>query len=64
MLVLGVRRVAPAWENQKVDALTMRVVPQLRSNEREQLAVLLIAVVAQGASVGFLPPLARAEAER
>jgi GNAT superfamily N-acetyltransferase len=29
----------------------------------ERLAELLVAVVAQGASVGFLPPLARSEAE-
>jgi GNAT superfamily N-acetyltransferase len=37
---------------------------RLESDQIDQLADILIAVVAQGASVGFLPPLAREDAER
>lgn len=43
--------------------VTVRVVSQLNPDQVSQLADILIAVVEQGASVGFLPPLERAEAE-
>jgi ribosomal protein S18 acetylase RimI-like enzyme len=42
----------------------VRVLSPLNANQLNQLTDLLIAVVAEGASVGFLPPLAREEAER
>ena len=44
--------------------LQIRVADQLHDRDIEQLADLLVAVVADGASVGFLPPLAREEARR
>jgi ribosomal protein S18 acetylase RimI-like enzyme len=42
--------------------VTLRVVEALGPAEIDDLADLLVAVVAEGASVGFLPPLARTEA--
>jgi ribosomal protein S18 acetylase RimI-like enzyme len=42
--------------------LSLRTVSQLSAHEVEQLAGVLVAVVEQGASVGFLPPLSRASA--
>src|SRR5215216_1639334 len=42
----------------------VRVVDDLSSDQVVQLAEILTAVVAQGASVGFVPPLAREQAER
>jgi GNAT superfamily N-acetyltransferase len=42
----------------------IREINQIRSEDIDQLADILIAVVAEGASVGFLPPLPREEAER
>ncbi len=44
--------------------LRIRTVSSLDPATLAQLSDLLIAVVAEGASVGFLPPLARADAER
>jgi GNAT superfamily N-acetyltransferase len=44
--------------------VTVRAADELSPVQIEQLADILVAVVAQGASVGFLPPLARDEAER
>lgn len=44
--------------------LTIRPLVQPSSDELEQLIDLLTAVVEDGASVGFLPPLGRAVAER
>ena len=43
--------------------VSVRVVDALTRDQVDELADILIAVVAQGASVGFLPPLAREEAE-
>ena len=42
--------------------VALRVAAELRPAERDELADLLVAVVADGASVGFLPPLPRADA--
>jgi ribosomal protein S18 acetylase RimI-like enzyme len=42
--------------------VTIREAPTLTDEEYRQLADVLIAVVDDGASIGFLPPLARAEA--
>ena len=47
---------------QASDDLDLRVATRLLPSEREQLADLLVAVVAEGASVGFLAPLAPADA--
>lgn len=44
-------------------SLTIREVTQLADRELAELASMLVAVVAQGASVGFLPPLEMAVAE-
>ena len=44
--------------------VTVRVVNELTPQQIDDLAEILIAVVAQGASVGFLPPLRREDAER
>ncbi len=44
-------------------ALTIREVASLSNREIAELAAILVAVVAQGASVGFLPPLEMAVAE-
>lgn len=44
--------------------LRIRAVSSLDADALAQLTDLLIAVVAEGASVGFLPPLARVDAER
>lgn len=44
--------------------VTVRVVDDLTTKQVADLTDVLIAVVAQGASVGFLPPVAREEAER
>ena len=46
------------------DGTTIRVADRLDADEIEHLADLLVAVVADGASVGFLPPLGRADARR
>jgi hypothetical protein len=42
--------------------VALRVVEELRPEEMGELADLLVAVVAEGASVSFLAPLARTEA--
>ena len=44
--------------------LRISIVSRLDADALTQLTDLLIAVVAEGASVGFLPPLARADAQR
>ena len=44
--------------------IELRVADRLDAAEIEQLAELLVAAVADGASVGFLPPLALEEARR
>ena len=44
--------------------VAIRAVARLEPGEIGQLADLLIAVVDEGASIGFLPPLTREEAER
>ena len=41
----------------------IREAPTLTDDEYRQLSDMLIAVVDDGASIGFLPPLARAEAD-
>jgi ribosomal protein S18 acetylase RimI-like enzyme len=50
-------------EGQGERDVSIRQITQLTPGELSQLADLLIAVVDGGASVGFLPPLGRAEAE-
>jgi ribosomal protein S18 acetylase RimI-like enzyme len=46
-----------------VTTAKIRRITDLRTDEIAQLGELLVAVVNEGASVGFLPPLDRAEAE-
>jgi GNAT superfamily N-acetyltransferase len=58
----------PTWPDDWLPAegdqmVTLRTVDDLTPDQVDQLADILIAVVAQGASVGFLPPLAREEAK-
>jgi GNAT superfamily N-acetyltransferase len=47
---------------EKGDSVIIRELRQVSEEQIDQLADILIAVVAQGASVGFLPPLGRDEA--
>ena len=47
-----------------VGGVTVRAIDRPRADELDQLVDLLIAVVDDGASIGFLPPLERAVAER
>ena len=44
--------------------VTVRAIDRPRADELDQLVDLLVAVVDDGASIGFLPPLERAVAER
>lgn len=50
--------------NENASELHVRMISHLEARELAELTDLLVAVVAEGASVGFLPPLARVDAER
>jgi GNAT superfamily N-acetyltransferase len=52
------------FAEQGTEMLTVRVADDLTTGQVDDLAEILIAVVEQGASVGFLPPLERGEAEQ